>query len=80
MDTIITDQGKEFTNELVEELTERLQTEHRVTSAYHPQSNGQRERDNRTLKDCLTKVVNDHGNDWDTYIPGESFFITYNKI
>ena len=73
MDTIITDQGKEFVNEIMTQLTNRMGVEHRITSAYHPQTNGQRERDNRTLKDSLNKVANEYGNDWDFYIPGEFF-------
>ena len=75
MDTILTDQGKEFNNELLTDLTVRLQSEHRVTSAYHPQTNGQRERDNRTLKDALTKVCNENGDNWDTCIKGMLFII-----
>ena len=73
MDHIITDQGREFVNKINSELTELLQTEHRITSAYHPQSNGQREKDNRTLKDALCKQVNDEGDNWDKFIPGVLF-------
>lgn len=73
MDTVISDQGREFVNEVVDTLMERFQTDHRITSAYHPQSNGQRERDNRTLKTALCKLVNEQGDDWDLYIPGVLF-------
>lgn len=41
---------------------------HRVTSAYHPQSNGLDERLNQTLKASLQKVVNDKQDDWDNLI------------
>ena len=70
MDTIISDQGTEFNNKLLDKLLDMFQTEHNITSAYHPQSNGQRERDNRTLKDALSKLSNEHGDDWEHYIPG----------
>ena len=73
MDTVITDQGREFNNELNDKLLDLFQSEHRITSAYHPQSNGQRERDNRTLKDALSKVSNEKGDDWDQYIQGILF-------
>ena len=59
MDTLISDQGREFVNSIVDHLLERMSTEHRISSAYHPQTNGQRERDNRTLKEALAKLVND---------------------
>lgn len=36
-ETLITDQGREFVNELSAELYQITKTEHRITSAYHPQ-------------------------------------------
>ena len=53
----INDQGKEFVNEVSENLHEMTGTEQRITSAYHPQSNGLCERQNRTIKDSLGKVL-----------------------
>jgi len=41
---------------------------HRVSSAYHPQSNGLDERLNQTLKASLQKLVNDKQDDWDDLI------------
>ncbi|KAI6649016.1 hypothetical protein LOD99_6899 [Oopsacas minuta] len=73
MDTLISDQGREFVNEVIDYLLDILQTEHRISSAYHPETNGQRERDNRTLKSALVKLVNERGDDWDMYIPGILF-------
>ena len=73
MDTLISDQGREFVNKVIDFLLESLQTEHRISSAYHPQTNGQRERDNRTLKSALSKLVNDQCDDWDIHIPGVLF-------
>lgn len=35
-----------------------------VTSAYHPQTNGQDERTNQTLKQRLSKLVNEYQNNW----------------
>ena len=36
-ETIITDQGREFVNELSATLYGITNTDHRITSAYHPQ-------------------------------------------
>ena len=73
MVTSISDQGREFVNKLINKLTVRFDTDHHISSAYHRQSNGQRERDNRTLKDTWAKLVNGYCNNWDTFIAGVLF-------
>ena len=70
LETLISNQGREFVSSVVDHLVERMQTEHRISSAYHPQTNGKRERDHRTLKEALAKLVNDECNKWDTLISG----------
>ena len=69
MGTLIRDQGPEFVNSVVDLPLERMLTEHRISLDYHPQTNGQRERDNRTPKEALAKLLNDECNNWDTLIP-----------
>ena len=59
METLISDQGREFVNEVIDSLMVKFKTDHRISSAYHPQTNGQRERDNRTLK-----VTREEANSW----------------
>ena len=70
---IISDQGREFVNKVKAELLQLSGTEHRVTSAYHPQSNGLTERFNQTLQTALIKVVNDTQNDWDEHLSAVLF-------
>ena len=62
---IVSDQGREFCNKLMDSLEELTGFKHKITSAYHPQSNGLDERFNQTLKSQLQKLVNDHQDDWD---------------
>ena len=50
-------------------------TNHRITAAYHPQTNGLDERTNQTLKRALAKLANERKNDWDIYIPAVLFGI-----
>ena len=69
----INDQGKEFVNEVSENLREMTGTELRITSAYHPQSNGLCERQNRTIKDSLVKVLEEKPNEWPNIIDGIIF-------
>lgn len=46
---------------------------HKVTSAYHPQSNGLDERLNQTIKSSLQKLVNEQQHNWDEYIDNVLF-------
>jgi hypothetical protein len=41
-----------------------LGIEHRVSTAYHPQTNGQAETSNRQLKSILNKTIEKGGKDW----------------
>lgn len=47
---IITDRGRAFVNELNAHIFAALNIKHAITSAYHPQSNGQDERTNQNVK------------------------------
>ena len=58
--TILSDQGREFVNETVDKLLSKTGTEHRVTSAYHPNTNGLTERYNQTLINSLRKHCEAH--------------------
>ncbi|KAL5479238.1 hypothetical protein EMCRGX_G022734 [Ephydatia muelleri] len=70
---VISDQGREFVNNINQHLFEYLKTEHRVSTAYHPQTNGLVERYNQTLQRCLVKLVNKEQDNWDEYIDGVLF-------
>ena len=48
-------------------------TKHRISSAYHPQTNGLVERFNATLQCSLIKLVNDNQTDWDAHLDGVLF-------
>ena len=52
---IITDQGHKFCNAINDELMEHTHCKHRITSSYHPQSNGLVGRQNRTTTNFLLK-------------------------
>ena len=62
---IISDQGREFCNHIVDSLEYLTGLKHKITSTYHPQSNGLDEHFNQTLKAQLQKLVNNHQDDWD---------------
>ena len=51
-----------------DELCRLTGVESRLTSAYHPQSNGLDERFNQTLQRQLLKYIDDKQDDWDLYL------------
>ena len=70
---IISDQGREFCNQITDCLFKQTRTELRVTSSYHPQSNGLVERFNQTLVDALVKKAINNQNEWDRYVDSVLF-------
>ena len=55
---IINDRGKHFCNKTIEALLKKYHVHHRVSTSYHPQTNGQAEVSNREIKSILEKTVN----------------------
>jgi hypothetical protein len=48
----------------------KLGIEHRIFTAYHPQTNGQAETSNRQLKSILKKTIEKGGKDWSKKLDG----------
>ena len=69
MQQLHSDQGKNFASETFKELTDILGVKTTQTSPFHPQGDGMVERLNRTLKDMLSRVINEKQKDWDVWIP-----------
>ena len=69
----INDQGREFVNEVSTLLHDMTGVDQRVTSAYHPQANGLVERQNRTIKNTLVKVLDDNTSQWPHVLDGVLF-------
>ena len=61
---IISDRGTHFCNRVVETVLKKYGVTHRVSTAYHPQTNGQAEVSNRIVKGILEKTVNPNRKDW----------------
>jgi len=69
---ILTDRGSHFRNQLVDRLCKKFEIKHKLSSPYHPQTNGLVERFNRTLCESLAKV-SEKENQWDEHIESVLF-------
>ncbi len=66
--SIISDRDSKFTSHFWRELHLALGTKLHMSTAFHPQSDGQTERMNRTLEDILRAYVTDKQSDWDEHL------------
>jgi transposase InsO family protein len=67
---LISDGGSRFTENNFKKCLSKLGIEHRVSTAYHPQTNGQAETSNRQLKSILNKTIEKGGKDWSKKLDG----------
>jgi len=61
---LVTDQGIQFTSNVIERLLSQHKVKHRTSNPYHPQGNGRVELTNKALEGILTKVVSSSEKDW----------------
>ncbi|GJS63478.1 putative reverse transcriptase domain-containing protein [Tanacetum coccineum] len=67
--SIISDRDSKFTSHFWKSLNEALGTQLDLSTAYHPQTDGQSERTIQTLEDILRACVMDFGKTWDRHLP-----------
>ena len=76
---LLSDQGREFVAKVNDEVCREFGIKRSVTSAYHPQTNGLDERTNQTLKQRLSKLVNEHQNNWRDFLDEVAYSIRMQK-
>ncbi|GJW93182.1 reverse transcriptase domain-containing protein [Tanacetum coccineum] len=75
--SIISDHDSRFTSRFWQSMQEALGTRLDMSTAYHPQTDGQSERTIQTLEDMLRACVLDFGGSWDVHLPLVEF--SYNN-
>ncbi|GJU48085.1 putative reverse transcriptase domain-containing protein [Tanacetum coccineum] len=75
--SIISDRDSHFTLRFWKSLQKALGIQLDLSTAYHPQTDGQSERTIQTLKDMLRACVINFGNGWDRHLPLVEF--SYNN-
>lgn len=66
---IITDRDPKFTSKFWTTMMEKLGVDHKLSTAYHPQTDGQTERLNQTLEQYLRNYVNYDQKNWAELLP-----------
>jgi hypothetical protein len=72
---LISDRDPRFTSKVWQALMSRLQVSHAMSTAFHPQTDGNTERVNRVLEDMLRHFVDPARSNWDTLLPLLEFAI-----
>ncbi|GJT79261.1 hypothetical protein Tco_1053603 [Tanacetum coccineum] len=75
--SIISDRDGKFTSHFWKSLNKALGTRLDMSTAYHPETDGQSERTIQTLEDMLPVCVLDFGKGWDKHLPLVEF--SYNN-
>ncbi|KAJ0800591.1 putative nucleotidyltransferase, Ribonuclease H [Helianthus annuus] len=75
--SIISDRDARFTSELWQAMHKSFGSRLDMSTAYHPQTDGQSERTIQTLEDMLRACVIDFGNGWEKHLPLVEF--SYNN-
>ncbi|KAM2615113.1 hypothetical protein TB2_029654 [Malus domestica] len=65
---IIGDGGSHFCNQTIEALLRKYNVKHKVSTPYHPQTNGQAEVSNREMKQILEKTIGPTRKDWSLHL------------
>ncbi|GKE48739.1 reverse transcriptase domain-containing protein, partial [Tanacetum coccineum] len=61
---LISDKGTHFYNRQMEKILKKYEVHHRIATTYHPQTSGQVENTNRSLKRILEKTIKDNPSVW----------------
>ena len=71
--SIVSDRGVQFTSKFWKELCKSLEIKICLSSAYHPQSNGQAERTNQMMEQYLRCFCSSSQDDWSSLLPSAEF-------
>ena len=77
--SIVSDRDPRFTSLFWQGLWKMWGTKLAMSTAYHPQTDGQTERANRTLEDMIRHYVSSDQSDWDEHLPALEFAYNNSK-
>lgn len=71
--TIVSDRGSQFVSRLWQRICQRLGITTKLSTAYHPETDGQSENSNQYLEQYLRAYVNHLQDDWVNWLPMAEF-------
>lgn len=71
--TIVSDRGRQFTSKFWQVLCQRLKIDAKLSTAFHPETDGQTEIANAFMNQYLRQFVNYAGDDWAQWLPSSEF-------
>jgi transposase InsO family protein len=75
--SLLTDNGPQFAAKFFQAVFAELRVKKLFTSAYHPQTNGQMERYNRTILAALRSYVSKREDNWDDFTSAVTYAYNY---
>jgi hypothetical protein len=63
------DNGREFANQVMLQLTTRFDVQHRLVTPYHPRGNGVAENHVKTACNIIRKEIQDQKHNWAKHVP-----------
>ena len=78
-ESIVSDRDTRFTSKFWKSLWSQLGTKLHMSTSFHPQTDGQTERTNRTLEEGLRAFVSINHDDWDEFLPLLEFAVNNAK-
>ena len=76
---IVSDRGSVFTSEFWEAVCRGMKVKRRLSTAFHPQTDGQTERQNRTLRQYLVCYCHDEQSNWASMLDSAEFAYNSSK-
>jgi len=78
-ESVVSDRGPQFAAELTKELNQMLGIKMKLSTAFHPQTDGQMERMNQELEQYLRFFIEHRQSDWPEWLAAAEFAIN-NKV
>ena len=72
-DVLISDRGPQFAAKVFQEIRKALKIDHRMSTAYHPQTDGETERVNQELEIYLRMFCTNEPHKWKSLLPTAEF-------